>query len=219
MSKFCIYCEKQLRQDQRHNKYCSIDCANKARSENKIQLWLTGEYDGIIGTNQLSKTIRNYLLDEVDYQCELCGWGEINPYTEKVPLEIHHKDGNYLNNSKNNLQVLCPNCHSLTSNYKALNKSGREGRSQSRKNYCIDCKKEISAGAIRCRECSDKNRVTEKPITREELKQLIRFKPFTEIGKLYNVSDNAIRKWCAGYNLPTKKKDIKAYSDEEWVLI
>ena len=219
MSKFCLYCEKQLRQDQRHNKYCSVDCANKARSENKIQLWLAGEYDGVIGTNQLSKTIRNYLLDEVDYQCELCGWGEINPYTEKIPLEIHHKDGNYLNNSKNNLQVLCPNCHSLTSNYKALNKSGREGRSQSRKNYCIDCKKEISAGAIRCRECSDKNRVTEKPITREELKQLIRFKPFTEIGKLYNVSDNAIRKWCAGYNLPTKKKDIKAYSDEEWVLI
>ena len=219
MSKFCIYCEKQLRKDQRHNKYCSTDCANKARSENKIQLWLTGEYDGIIGTNQLSKTIRNYLLDEVDYQCELCGWGEINPYTEKVPLEIHHKDGNYLNNSKSNLQVLCPNCHSLTSNYKALNKNGREDRFQSRKNYCIDCKKEISAGAVRCRECSDKNRITEKPITREELKQLIRFKPFTEIGKLYNVSDNAIRKWCAGYNLPTKKKDIKAYSDEEWVLI
>lgn len=51
MSKFCLYCEKQLRQDQRHNKYCSVDCANKARSENKIQLWLAGEYDGVIGTN------------------------------------------------------------------------------------------------------------------------------------------------------------------------
>jgi predicted HNH restriction endonuclease len=33
-----------------------------------------------------------------------------------------------LNNNEDNLQVLCPNCHSLTSTYKNLNKLGRKQR-------------------------------------------------------------------------------------------
>ena len=54
------------------------------------------------------------------------------------------------------------------------------------------------------------------PISREELKQLIRTTPFTTIGKMYNISDNGVRKWCIKYNLPTKSRDIKSISDEEW---
>ena len=51
---------------------------------------------------------------------------------------------------------------------------------------------------------------------RDELKKLIRSKSFCAIGKQFNVSDNAIRKWCKNYNLPTKKSEIKQYSDKEW---
>lgn len=47
-------------------------------------------------------------------------------------------------------------------------------------------------------------------------KQLIRNNSFVAIGKLYGVSDNAIRKWCKWENLPYKVKEIKSYSDEEW---
>lgn len=36
------------------------------------------------------------------------------------------------------------------------------------------------------------------------------------IGKKFGVSDNAIRKWCKAVNLPTRKKEIDNYSDEEW---
>ena len=56
-------------------------------------------------------------------------------------------------------------------------------------------------------------------IEREDLKKLIRSMSFTSIGKKYNVSDNAIRKWCDKYNLPRKVSEIKKYSDEEWELI
>ena len=45
---------------------------------------------------------------------------------------------------------------------------------------------------------------------------MIRIMPFTEIGKNYGVSDNAIRKWCDNYNLPRLVKEIKKYSEEEW---
>lgn len=36
---------------------------------------------------------------------------------------------------------------------------------------------------------------------------------------MYGVTDNAIRKWCKGYNLPSKSKDIKSYSDSDWEKI
>ncbi len=34
-----------------------------------------------------------------------------------IPLELHHRNGDNKDNRLNNLQILCPNCHSLTSNY------------------------------------------------------------------------------------------------------
>ena len=88
--KYCLKCGKQLTTEQRHNIYCSQDCAISARKELKIKNWLEGNYDGIIGENQLSHTIRDYLLEQAEYKCELCGWNKINPITNKCPLEIHH---------------------------------------------------------------------------------------------------------------------------------
>ena len=44
-------------------------------------------------------------------KCEICG---ISVWQGTVlPLELHHKDGNHFNNDLNNLQILCPNCHSI----------------------------------------------------------------------------------------------------------
>ena len=61
-------------------------------------------------------------------------------------------------------------------------------------------------------------RIVDRP-TREELKKLIREVPFIQIGKIYGVSDNSIRKWCDFEKLPRTKKAINSYSDEEWELI
>ena len=48
---------------------------------------------------------------------------------------------------------------------------------------------------------------------------MIRHMPFTQIAQQYNVTDNTIRKWCKGYNLPCKKKDIRQVTDQEWKKI
>ena len=67
-----------------------------------------------------------------------------------------------------------------------------------------------------CASCYQKSqRKVERP-TREELKSLIRKVPFTTIGKQFNVTDAAIRKWCQQEGLPSKVKEIKLYSDEDW---
>jgi hypothetical protein len=48
--------------------------------------------------------------------CECCGlktWQEC-----PIPLELHHIDGNTKNNTLSNLELLCPNCHAQTDNYR-----------------------------------------------------------------------------------------------------
>jgi len=51
--------------------------------------------------------------------CEGCG--EKQWAGRPIPLEVHHEDGNPLNNEMQNLKLLCPNCHALTDNYRGKN--------------------------------------------------------------------------------------------------
>ena len=68
-----------------------------------------------------SNKVRKKLLEEgyKTHQCECCGFTEW--LGEPIPLELHHKDGNHYNNSLDNFQLLCPNCHAKTSSYRGKN--------------------------------------------------------------------------------------------------
>ena len=67
-----------------------------------------------------SHQLKRALIEEgVEYKCSRCGvdkWQE-----EEITLDVDHKNGDWLNNLKENLRFLCPNCHSLTKNYKSRN--------------------------------------------------------------------------------------------------
>ncbi len=91
------------------------------------------------GEYQLSSYIKKYIFDKYHNSCARCGWCEVNPYTHNVPLEVEHIDGNYKNNREENLILLCPNCHSLTSTYKGANlNNGRTSRNKYSKRSKID---------------------------------------------------------------------------------
>ena len=54
---------------------------------------------------------------------------------------------------------------------------------------------------------------------KESLWKLIKSKPFTEIGKIYGVTDNSIRKLAKAYGLPFRKRDIERQKENEKNLL
>lgn len=112
-------------------KFCSRKCWHEFKREKTISRWKSGEISGAMTNveDKISLPVRRHVLENYDYRCAICGWGEVNPYTGKVPVQVHHKDGSPRNHGEENLIVLCPNCHSLTETYGALNKGrGRKKR-------------------------------------------------------------------------------------------
>lgn len=92
--------------------------------------------------------------------------------------------------------------------------------------FCIICGKKIdkknnkSGICIKCfNEIRYKQSKINNIISRENLKKLIRENSFLQIGKIFNVTDNEIRRWCDYYNLPRHKRKIDNFTDEEWELI
>jgi len=64
-------------------------------------------------SGQIKSRIINNDLKE--YKCEICG---INEWQNKrIVIELHHINGDPTDNRLENLQLLCPNCHSQTHNY------------------------------------------------------------------------------------------------------
>ena len=86
-----------------------------------IERWKFGIEDGMRGKTAISRHLRRYLFNKFRSKCTRCGWGEINVHTGNVPLEVEHIDGDHTNNDEYNLDLVCPNCHSLTSTYRSLN--------------------------------------------------------------------------------------------------
>ena len=156
-----------------------------------------------------SAKLKKRLIDEglKEERCELCGIG--NEWNGRpLSLQLHHINGNHADNRIENLQILCPNCHSQTENYR--------GKKHKQHNYCADCGKEIALESTWCPQCAAKhNRACkvqkEDRPTKDELFALITTRPFEEIGRMYGVTGNAIKKWCKNMGLPSTKKELKSY--------
>lgn len=184
----------------------------------------------VLSVTMYRRRIKQSLVKAFGDKCYLCGL-EFNPWI----FELHHIDPNTklfglgssgITRSKDRCALeakkcvmLCANCHrevehggrtyNLVSNFNAEvfynTMSELSGESERiRKAERLAVKKSLA-----------KKDAPLKP-DRDALKSLIRDMPFTQIGNMYGVSDNAIRKWAKGYGLPSRVSDIKNLSDSEW---
>ena len=64
---------------------------------------------------------REKVFIEQQGKCNRCGLHEW--LGQKITLELEHKDGNHYNNDRQNIEFLCPNCHSLTHTWRGRNKN------------------------------------------------------------------------------------------------
>ncbi len=71
------------------------------------------------GRRQKAHVLRRALLElGREYRCEGKGCSLTDRWLEKpLVLHVNHKNGNWLDDRAENLEFLCPNCHSQTANY------------------------------------------------------------------------------------------------------
>ena len=157
--KICNRCNEIIPYEKRRNKYCSKRCA--ALSNNKLfprthngvpfpnckkcgkKLKHHGNFckeckglmheEKIINCGDFGhpvlSTVRRYLIKIRGYKCEQCKnsiWDG-----KPIPLDTHHINGNSGDNRLENLKLLCPNCHSLTDNFKSKNKGNGKRKRKS----------------------------------------------------------------------------------------
>ena len=218
---YCLFCGKELKSKQK--KYCNKNCQYEYEYKTYIEKWKQGLVDGIVGNDGLSFHIRRYLFEKNNNKCENCNWGEVNIYTGNVPLQVHHIDGNAINNDENNLQLLCPNCHSLTNNYGNIgsHKSKRcykqiyfkqNKKIDITKSYCLSCGKELndkqfSFCSLKCSHKYQKINLSKEEIIDAFMKN--EKKTFDNISKYLGVSSTFLRKKIKEFDIINFIQNIK----------
>lgn len=160
-------------------------------------------------SGSLLKKIKQYNLKDCS-KCEICGISEW--MGKPITFQVHHKDGDRTNNELDNLQILCPNCHSQTDNYKGRNRC----KIQKEIKYCNICGKELSKTNTTglCAVCLRKSYRNINRPDKDELLNLIIHNSFSKVAKLCNVSDRTIIKWLKQDKLPYTRKLINDYIKE-----
>lgn len=204
-----------------------------------------------------SSKLKNRLIKEglKDSKCEICK--NFKWLNQEIKLEIHHINGINTDNRIENLQVLCPNCHAFTDNYKGknINKSAlsekkdveyrkfketpaemrgnlepspiiREGaetlhgtsKSKNKNKLekkCAICEKTFKKNNKYCSyECKNIAAAIKIPTYQDLLFAFKIHNSFLQVGKHFNVSDNAVRKWCIRYGiLDMMKKKSSAQTE------
>ena len=184
-------------------------------------------------TKNHRKEVKKRIIYVLGGKCQYCGYDKC-----EAALEVHHLNPNEkeftiaesydlswdtLAKELKNCVLLCANCHrevhsglievhttSFNSNRNDEITNNLIDFKTKTRNYCIRCGKEIAIQAKLCVDCYRAVQKEGRPEP-EELMRLIAKLGFEEVGRLYGVTGNAIKKWCKSYGLPYLKPDVVDY--------
>ena len=130
-------------------------------------------------------TVRKYAKRFLNYTCQQC---KLKPIWNNglLVLQLDHINGDRSDNRKENLRWLCPNCHSQTGNFSGKKNKWRIKPSELNPDWRHAPKLNL--------------RKVDRPKKEILAAQLLQYN-WTELGRLYGVSDNAVRKWARLYEL------------------
>ena len=159
-----------------------------------------------------------YLKQKLGGKCKICGYCK-----NLSALDFHHTDPNQKDGAIGSMInffkfstaqeqakkciLLCKNCHSQHHNpqLEIIVESGKLSFKNEQLNTinkeCKTCKK-YSGGKLYCSNvCAQfSRRKVERP-SKQQLISLIQNNSFCQIGRMYNVSDNSVRKWAKFYDI------------------
>lgn len=137
-------------------------------------------------------------------KCELCGQGE-EWNGMKISLILDHINGVHSDNRLENLRIVCPNCNAGLDTFAGKNIKNKNKGKEKQIYYCKCGNVKLEKRSKCCRSCFYlMRRKTTRP-NKEHLINLLQTLPLIKIGKQFNVSDNAVRKWCKYYKINNKE--------------
>lgn len=180
-------------------------------------------------------------LNIVEYKCSICGQ---EPFWNGKPLTLtlDHINGKNRDNRLDNLRWVCPNCDRQLPTFGRKNKTelkkkkikkfdlAKDNKQKAKsykksfkiykdeKRFCLSCGKEITNNSLYCFDCANKHKRKQKERpSKEDLEKILKEENgnFSKIANQYNVSDNAVRKWCRGYGLSSKSSFYKSPEKEK----
>lgn len=215
----------------RHQHYCKV-ChaaytAERWKNRKKKAIELMGGKCGRCGYCRNYSALEFHHIDpsKKEFEFEVgrrCSWDKMIEELKKCILlcsnchrEEHHPDmvlsGEIVEtNPSLNWELKatgsCPSCNREVFGTKYCSKPcAIKAKQTTPTGVCPSC----GGGVFKTKHCSQAcakraKRRADRP-SKEELAQLIKTKPFVQIGKMYEVSDNAIRKWANHYGLEWRK--------------
>lgn len=80
---------------------------------------------------------------------------------------------------------------------------------------CLYCGKEFKPKDSKAKYCSVEcyraSNSGSRPSFSELIESFKKYKSFLSVGKFYNVSDSAVRKWCRLYKIPDSTKEMEEF--------
>lgn len=207
--------------ENRHNLFtrCS-EHAKKANVKYSLDDIFAGKHPGYQSSRLLERLVAEGYKN---MKCERCGI--IDWMGQVISFHLHHKDGDHDNNSLDNLEILCPNCHSQTDNFAGKNIPKKEKKKEKQKTQkekitipygvtedglrfydgqkykilCPVCQINfMNKEARMCRVCYDKENVKPK-VSKEELFKIMETNTYTSAADLLGVDRDTVSRWHKYY--------------------